>query len=47
MQVSVREDFKGIEMGCHRAELIQRLDYVLGELDRQSLHSDNRLEDEA
>jgi len=47
MQVSVREDFKTIEMGCHRAGLIQRLDYILDELDRLSLHSDDRLEDEA
>ena len=35
MRTSVREDFNGIGMGCHRAELIQRLDYVLGELDRR------------
>jgi len=36
MRTSVREDFKGIGMGFHRAELIQRLDYVLGELDQRS-----------
>jgi len=35
MRTSVREDFKGIGMGFHRAELIQRLDYVLGELDQR------------
>jgi len=46
MQISVREDFKGIGMGCHRAELIQRLDYILGELDRLSRHLDVRSEDE-
>jgi len=28
MRVSVREDFKGIGMGYHRAELIQRLDSI-------------------
>ena len=36
MRASVREDFKGIDKGCYRAELIQRLDYVLGELDWRS-----------
>jgi len=46
MRVSVREDFKGIEMGWHRAELIQRLDYILGELDRLSRHLDIRSEAE-
>ena len=45
MQMSVREDFGKVGMGCHRAELIQRLDYVLDELDRLSLHFD-RLEAE-
>jgi len=40
MRTSVREDFKGIGKGCHRAELIQRLDYVLGELGRQSGYLD-------
>jgi len=34
MQVSIHEDFGGIEMGHHRMELIQRLDRVLGKLDR-------------
>ena len=46
MQMSVREDFKGIEMGCHRAELIRRLDYILGELDRLSRRLDVRSETE-
>ena len=44
--MSVREDFKGIEMGCHREELIQWLDYTLGELDRLSRHLDVRSEAE-
>jgi hypothetical protein len=35
MRMSCREDFKGIEMGYHRAELIQRLDYILGELEQR------------
>ena len=34
MRVSIPEDFGGIGMGHHRADLIQRLDYVLGQLDR-------------
>ena len=34
MCTSIREDFGGIEMGRHRAELIQQLDHVLGQLDR-------------
>ena len=33
MQISIREDFNGIEMWCHRQELIERLDHVLGQLD--------------
>jgi len=28
----MHEDFGGIEMGCHRVDLVQRLDHVLGEL---------------
>ena len=35
MEVSAREDFNGIGMGCHRVELIQWLDYILGEFDRK------------
>ena len=31
---SIREDFSGIGMGHHRADLIRRLDQVLGQLDR-------------
>ena len=30
----IRKDFGGFEMGHHRTDLIQRLDYVLGQLDR-------------
>ena len=30
MEMSVREDFRGIGAGCHRAGVIQRVDYVLG-----------------
>jgi hypothetical protein len=46
MRMSVREDFNGIGMGCHRVELIQRLDYILGELDRRSRRLDANLEDD-
>ena len=35
MQMSVREDFNGIGAGCHRAELIQRVDGFLGGSDRE------------
>ena len=34
----IQEDFGGIEMGHHRADLIQRLDHILGELDRGLEH---------
>jgi len=34
MCASIREDFNGIEMGQHREELRNRLDHVLGQLDR-------------
>ena len=33
MCTSIREDLGGIEMGRHRADLVQWLDHVLGELD--------------
>ena len=46
MRASVREDFKGTGTGCHRVELIRRLDYILGELDRLSQDSDVCPEDE-
>jgi len=34
MQVAIREGFSGIGMGRDREELIERLDHVLGQLDR-------------
>ena len=34
MQISIHEDFGGIEMGHHRVDLIRRLDHVLERLDR-------------
>ena len=46
MQISVREDFKGIGVGCYRAELIQRLDSIVDELYRRSRNPDVTLEDE-
>jgi hypothetical protein len=46
MRESVREDFNGIGMGCHRAELIQRLNYILGELDRREGRLGSNLEDD-
>lgn len=36
MSVSIRADFSGIGIGCHRADLVQRLDYILRELDQWS-----------
>lgn len=34
MQISIQEDFGGIDMGHHRADLIRRLDHVLERLGR-------------
>lgn len=34
MQTSIREDFGGTERSHHRKDLMERLDYVLGQLDR-------------
>ena len=34
MCISILEDFSGTGMGQHRVDLIQRLDHVLGQLDR-------------
>ena len=34
----IRRDFSGIEMKSHRADLLQRLDYILAELDRPLQH---------
>ena len=33
MQISIQEHFSGIGMGCHRKDLIKRLDYALRRLD--------------
>ena len=44
MRMSVREDFNGVGNGHHRAELIQRLGYVLDELGRLSGSPDTNLE---
>ena len=38
MRASIPEDFGGIGMGHHRTDLIQRLDHVLGQLDRGLRH---------
>ena len=38
MQISIREDFSGIKMCSHRADLLQRLDHVLAQLDRGLEH---------
>jgi len=42
MCTSIREDLGGIGMGCHREVLINRLDYVLGQLDRGLEHLKQR-----
>jgi hypothetical protein len=34
MEVSIREDFSGLEMGHHREDLISRLDHILEQLRR-------------
>ena len=34
MKIAISEDFGGIEMWCHREDLIERLDYVLGQLEQ-------------
>jgi len=38
VRISIREDFGGTGMGHHRADLIQRLDHVFGQLDRGLEH---------
>ena len=38
MQNSISEDFSGIKMNSHRADLLQRLDYILAEFDRGLQH---------
>ena len=35
MEISMREDFSGIGMWSHRKDLVNRLDYILGQLDRR------------
>ena len=35
MQVSIMEDFGGIEMQHHRKDLVNRLDHILGEVDQE------------
>ena len=34
MQISIQKDFRGVGMGHHRADLLQRLDHVIRQLDR-------------
>ena len=34
MEIAICEDFGGIGMWCHREDLIERLDYVLGQLEQ-------------
>ena len=48
MKIAISEDFGGIGMWCHREDLIERLDYVLGQLERgrKFLHQHNPLVDE-
>ena len=38
MQISIHEDFSGIKMSSRRTDLLQRLDHVLGQLDRGLEH---------
>ena len=48
MEISIREDFGGIGMWCHRDDLIKHLDHVQGELDQglEYLEQDNPWIDE-
>ncbi|KAF9781529.1 hypothetical protein BJ322DRAFT_1111457 [Thelephora terrestris] len=34
MEISIREDFRGTNMECHRIDLIDRLEHILGQLDQ-------------
>ena len=34
MEIAISEDFGGIEMWCHREDLIERLDYILGQFEQ-------------
>ena len=42
METSIREDFSGIGMSSHRADLLQRLDHVLEQLNRGLKHFQQR-----
>ena len=42
MERSIREGFGGIEMECHRRDLIERLDHVLERLDRRPRYAIRR-----
>ena len=48
MRIAISEDFGGIGMWCHREDLIERLDYVLGQLERgwEFLHRNSPSVDE-
>ena len=48
MKIAIGEDFGGIGMWRHREDLIERLDYVLGQLEQgwEFLHQSNSLVDE-
>ena len=43
MEIAFSEDFGGIRMWCHRQDLIERLDYILGQLELgwEILHRNN------
>ena len=43
MEIAISEEFGGIGMWCHREDLIERLDYVLGQLEQgwEFLHRHN------
>ena len=48
MKIAISGDFGGIGMWCHRQDLIERLDYVLGQLEQgwEFLHQQNSSVDE-
>jgi hypothetical protein len=39
MEIAIREDLDGIEMGSHRQDLIKRLDHILEKLESFELHN--------
>ena len=43
MSISIREDLGGIGMGCHREDLIKRLDHILERLDHGLAHPELRM----